>query len=86
LADPPCMLVVLVVPVLAAPLPAELLDAGLPVPFVPPLVPFVPFVAGVDDPWVAGNTVIGVGGSGTGVDKTFASNSFSPVSDLFRSL
>jgi len=75
LADPPCMLVLFEVPVLAAPLPAVLLAAGLPVPlFVPPLLPLVPpVVAGVDVD-VLGSEVIGVGGSGSGLERTLATN------------
>jgi len=66
------MLVLLAVPVFAAPLPAvlPLFAVLLPLPLL-----LLPLVAGVDDD-AAGNVVIGVGGSGIGLDNADATNVF----------
>src|SRR5205823_9813037 len=85
------------VPVLVVPLPVAGVFVVMVVPvvlvplFVPPFagVPFVdplPFVAGVEEGLGPGREVTGVGTSGIGVDKTFATSSvtFASVPVLLR--
>src|SRR5207249_7615507 len=88
-ALPVCVPVAGVEVVLVCPVVEVLL---LPAVFAPPEFPAPPFVPGeptlVGEPGVevAGSEVIGVGTSGTGLERTLATSSFKPVSDLFRYL
>ena len=82
------------VPVLVVPLPVAgvllviLVPAGLLPLFVPPFVLPFPFVAGVEEGLGPGTEVTGVGASGIGFDKTFATSSvtFASVAVLLRYL